>query len=149
MESEKKQSLNPYEMQDFVAALPRRVRYVTPFIAPKGRNEGIDVVAYQDPLGANHPRIKVQVKHRENPASVQKIRELAGLLGKERDIGIFVSIGGFTKDAKDLQRTAHVHIETIDADRFALLWQDFYGRLQDEDRELLRMRSGNICDPVL
>lgn len=143
------QSLNPYEMQDLVAALLRGMGYFTPFIAPKGRDGGVDVIAYQDPLGANHPRIKVQVKHRENPASVQEIRELAGLLGKDGDIGMFVSTGGFTKDAKDLQRTAHVHIETIDVDRFASLWQDFYGRLQDEDKELLRLKSVYIYDPAL
>jgi len=143
------QSLNPYEMQDLVAALLRGMGYFTPFIAPKGRDGGVDVIAYQDPLGANHPRIKVQVKHRENPASVQEIRELAGLLGKDGDIGMFVSTGGFTKDAKDLQRTAYVHIETIDVDRFASLWQDFYGRLQDEDKELLRLKSVYIYDPAL
>jgi len=143
------QDLNPYEMQDLVAALLRGMGYFTPFIAPKGRDGGVDVIAHQDPLGANHPRIKVQVKHRESPATVQEIRELAGLLGKDGDIGMFVSTGGFTKDAKDLQRTTHVHIETIDIDRFASLWQEFYARLQDEDKELQRLKAVYIYDPAL
>jgi len=36
--------------------------YHTPFIAPKGRDGGIDVEAYSDPLGTVAPRIIVQVK---------------------------------------------------------------------------------------
>jgi predicted Mrr-cat superfamily restriction endonuclease len=36
--------------------------YHTPFISPKGKDGGIDIIAYQDPLGLKTPRIKVQVK---------------------------------------------------------------------------------------
>ncbi len=34
--------------------------YHTPFISPKGKDGGIDIIAYQDALGINKPRIKVQ-----------------------------------------------------------------------------------------
>ncbi len=54
---------NPYEFQDLVAALLRAMGYYTPFISPKGKDGGIDIIAYQDPLGTKTPRIKVQVKH--------------------------------------------------------------------------------------
>ena len=56
---------NPYEFQDLVAALLRGMGYYTPFVAPKGKDGGVDVVAYRDPLGTQSPRIQVQVKHRE------------------------------------------------------------------------------------
>lgn len=85
---------NAYEFQDLVAALLRGMGYYTPFVAPRGKDGGVDVVAYRDPLGTDSPRIKVQIKHRGSAASVQEVRQLMGLLQKEGDVGIFVSTGG-------------------------------------------------------
>ena len=86
---------NAYEFQDLVAALLRGMGYHTPFVAPKGKDGGIDVIAYRDPLGTESPRIQVQIKHRSNSATVHEVRQLMGLLQKEGDVGIFVSTGGF------------------------------------------------------
>lgn len=131
-------SKNPYEFQDVIAALLRGMGYYTPFVAPQGKDGGIDVIAYRDPLGTVSPRIKVQIKHRgSNPATVQEVRQLMGLLQKEGDVGIFVSSGGFTADAKSAARSSQVHVEFIDLDRFISLWQDFYLKLKDEDKSLL------------
>lgn len=83
---------NPYEFQDLIAALLRGMGYYTPFVAPHGKDGGVDVIAYRDPLGTISPRIKVQVKHRPaTPTSVQEVRQLMGLLQKDGDVGIFVS----------------------------------------------------------
>lgn len=142
-------SKNAYEFQDLVAALLRGMSYYTPFVAPKGKDGGIDVIAYQDPLGAVSPRIKVQIKHREAAASVQEIRELMGLLQKEGDIGMFVSSGGFTSDSKVTARTSHVHVELIDLDRFIALWQEFYPKLIDEDKDRLRLRPIFFYEPLV
>jgi len=65
-------SKSPYEFQDMVAALLRAMGYHTPFIAPKGKDGGIDITAYLDPLGAQTPRIKVQVKHKPETAIAAK-----------------------------------------------------------------------------
>jgi restriction system protein len=130
---------NPYEFQDMVAALLRGMGYYTPFIAPRGRDGGVDVVAYRDPLGTTSPRIKVQVKHREATATVQEVRQLMGLLQREGDVGIFVSTGGFSSDAKTTARTSHIHVELIDLDRFIALWQEFYPKLSDEDKSYLAL----------
>ena len=131
------QKKNAYEFQDLVAALLRAMGYYTPFVAPRGKDGGIDVIAYQDPLGTESPRIQVQIKHRETSANVQEIRQLMGLLQKAGDVGIFVSSGGFTSDAKSAARTSHIHIELIDLARFISLWQDFYNKMSDEDKSLL------------
>ena len=128
---------NPYEFQDVVAALLRGMGYYTPFTSPQGKDGGVDVIAYRDPLGTVSPRIKVQVKHRESAASVQEVRQLMGLLQKDGDVGIFVSSGGFTGDAKTTARGSHVHVELIDIDRFILLWQEFFPKLTDEDKNRL------------
>ena len=132
---------NPYEFQDLVAALLRGMGYFTPFIAPRGKDGGVDVIAYRDPLGTVSPRIKIQVKHRpSNPVTVQEVRQLMGLLQKDGDVGMVVSSGGFTSDAKSTALHSHVHIELIDFDRFVSLWQEFYGKLTDEDKYLLPLR---------
>lgn len=128
---------NPYEFQELVAALLRGMGYYTPFVAPQGKDGGIDVLAYRDPLGTVSPRIKVQIKHRGASATVQEVRQLMGLLQKDGDVGMFVSSGGFTPDAKTTARGSHVHVELLDLDRFIGLWQEFYSKLTDEDKALL------------
>ncbi|MBC8312772.1 MAG: restriction endonuclease [Candidatus Cloacimonetes bacterium] len=130
-------SLNPYEFQDLAAALLRGMGYFTPHVSPRGKDGGVDIIVYRDPLGTVTPRIKVQVKHREQSATVHELRQLMGLLQKDGDMGIFISTGGFTPDSKTTARGAHVHVELIDLDRFINLWQEFYPKLSDEDKAQL------------
>ncbi len=127
----------PYEFQDLAAALLRGMGYFTPFVAPAGKDGGVDIVAYRDPLGTSSPRIKVQIKHRESPASVQEVRQLIGVLQKDGDVGIFISSGGFTPDAKAAARNSNVHVELVDLPRLISLWQEFYQKLMDEDKTKL------------
>lgn len=141
-------SMNPYEFQDLAAALLRGMGYFTPMVAPPGRDGGIDIIAYRDPLGTTSPRIKVQVKHRENTAAnVQEVRQLMGLLQKDGDVGIFISSGGFTADAKQRSRDANVHVELIDLPRMIDLWQDFYFKLEDEDKQFLPLTRIYLLAP--
>ncbi len=127
----------PYEFQDLAAALLRGMGYFTPFVAPTGKDGGVDILAYRDPLGTSSPRIKVQIKHRESSATVQEVRQLMGLLQKDGDVGIFISSGGFTPDAKTTARNSNVHVELVDLPRFVTLWQEFYQKLTDEDKAML------------
>jgi restriction system protein len=138
---------NAYEFQDLVAALLRGMGYYTPFIAPKGKDGGVDIIAYKDPLGTTIPRIQVQIKHKkENVASVKEIRELMGLLQKDGDVGIFVSSSGFSSDAKTTARTSNTHIELIDLNRFIELWQNFYNNLSDQDKNLFPLKPIYFLD---
>ena len=129
---------NPYEFQDIIAALLRAMWYFTPFIAPKWKDGGVDIIAYQDPLGAKTPRIKVQVKHYPWSAiSAAVIRELRWLLNKESDVGIVVTSGRFSPDAEKEARSWHVHVELIDFPKFIELWKSFYNKLTDEEKNML------------
>jgi len=140
--------LNPYEFQDLVAALLRGMGYYTPFIAPRGKDGGVDVVAYRDPLGTQSPRMKVQVKLRENPASGPDVRQLLGVLQRD-DVGIFVSAGGFTPDARQAATGTQVHVELIDLERFIAMWQEYYPKLTDEDKKLLPLQPIYFYSPQL
>ncbi|MBP6004889.1 MAG: restriction endonuclease [Pyrinomonadaceae bacterium] len=126
-----------YEFQDLAAALLRAMGYFTPFVAPRGKDGGVDIMAYRDPLGTLAPRIKIQIKHRESTTPVADVRQLMGLLQKDGDVGIFFSTGGFTPDAKSTARGSHVHVELIDLDRFIILWRQFYDKLKDDDKAML------------
>lgn len=129
---------NPYEFQDFIAALLRAMGYHTPFVSPKGKDGGIDIVAYQDPLGIQKPRIKVQVKHyAQTPIAADAIRSLKGLLNNGEEVGLFVTSGRFTTEAERFARESNVHIKLIDGDELIGLWQQFYEQMNDEDKSLL------------
>jgi restriction system protein len=138
---------NAYEFQDLVGALLRGMGYFTPFIAPKGKDGGVDLIAYKDPLGTTAPRMKVQVKHRDNSATVQELRELTAIIRRGDDVGIFVSTGGFTSEAWRESRSSDRHIELIDFERFISLWQDFYSKMNDEDRLLLPLHTISFLAP--
>jgi restriction system protein len=128
----------PYEFQDLVAALLRAMGYYTPFVSPKGKDGGIDIIAYRDPLGVDTPRIKVQVKHYpENPISADAIRSLKGLINSGEEVGLFVTSGRFSNEAERFAREANVHIKIINGEELISLWQQFYEKMNDEDKNLL------------
>jgi hypothetical protein len=55
------QTMNPFEFQTLVADLLEAMGYHVSWVSPPGKDKGIDIIAYTDPLGASTPRIKVQV----------------------------------------------------------------------------------------
>jgi len=139
--------LGPYEFQDLVAALLRGMGYHTPFISPKGKDGGIDVIAYRDPLGTLAPTILCQVKHRpDSPAGIADVQRLMGALQHGKSVGLFVTSGSFSNDARNAARTAHVHIELVDLTRFIELWIEHYDDMSDEDRSLLRLRTIHVLE---
>lgn len=129
--------LDPYEFQKLVASLLAGMGFHIARIAPPGKDGGIDIDAYQDPIGVKTPRIKVQVKHREDKASVKEIRELKGLLNKDGDTGLFVSSGGFSSDAISAARDSDKHIELIDLGKLLRLWEEHYEKIPESGRKLL------------
>lgn len=131
---------NAYEFQDLVAALLRAMDYHTPFVAPRGKDGGVDVIAYVDPLGAKTPRIKVQVKHYpDNPIGVKEIRSLVGIL-RDGDIGLFVTSGSFSPSAKQEASMSKEYVKLIDGDEFISMWQEYYFKMSDEDKNRLPLK---------
>jgi len=133
-------SMGPYEFQDLVAALLRGMGYYTPFVAPQGKDGGLDILAYRDPLGSAAPRLKVQVKHRDQKVTVKEVRELISLLTKEGDAGLIVSSGGFTSDSEVEIRRSSKHVEKIDLSDLISMWDEHYDNMDEEDRRLLPLR---------
>jgi restriction system protein len=131
-----------------VAALLTAMGYHVPYVAAPGRDGGIDIVAYKDPLGTSTPRIRVQVKHREQKLTVKDVRELEGLLRKEGDIGLLVSSGGFTGEVDREIRASAKHIETMDLDRLIKLWTQHYDAVRESERQLLPLVKLHFLAPT-
>ena len=130
-------NLGPYDFQKLVSELLLAMGYYVPFVAPPGRDGGIDIVAYKDPLGTSAPRLMVQVKHRDNKVSVKEVRELEGLLRRTGDIGLIVSSGGFSNEVEREIRASTKHIELMDLDRLIELWQQHYDKVREPGKVLL------------
>jgi len=129
--------MDGYEFQKVVEELLVAMGYHVPFNAPPGADGGVDIVAYRDPFGTNPPRLKVQVKHRTQKASVKELRELQGLLNKDGDVGLLVSSEGFTSEAVREARGSRVHLELMDLNRLITLWQENYDKLRESGRKRL------------
>ena len=133
-------SKSPYEFQDMVAALLRAMDYHTPFIAPKGKDGGIDIIAYLDPLDAKTPRIKVQVKHKpETAIGASEVRALSGVL-KAGDIALFVTSGTYSADARNAASGNDKFIRLIDGNDFIDMWQKYYDKMTDDDKNMLPLK---------
>ena len=133
-------SKSPYEFQDMVAALLRAMGYHTPFIAPKGKDGGIDIIAYLDPLDAQTPRIKVQVKHKPDTAiGASEVRALSGIL-KAGDIALFVTSGTYSADARNAASGNDKFIRLIDGNDFIDMWQEYYDKMTDDDKNMLPLK---------
>jgi len=133
-------SMNPYDFQDLVASLLRAMGYHVSWTSPPGKDGGIDILAYSDPLGTRPPRIKVQVKRVEASITVEGLRSFMALLGDD-DVGLFVTTGTFTKDAQTEARTQEKRkITLIDLQRLFDLWVEYYSKLDDTARRRLPLQ---------
>ena len=139
-------TMNPYDFQDLVAALLRALGYYVVWTAPPGKDGGVDLIAAPDPLGTRLPRIKVQVKRQLGTVSVDGLRAFMATLGTD-DVGLFVSTGGFTKDAKDEARQQSTRrVTLIDLVRLYDLWVEHYPKMPDDDRRRLPLRPVYFLD---
>jgi restriction system protein len=140
--------MNPYDFQDLVAGLLRGMGYHIAWTSPPGPDHGLDVIAHADPLGITGPRIKVQVKRRADKIAVDGIRSFMALLA-DGDVGLFVSTGGFTKEAADeARRQERRRIMLVDLKRLFDLWIEHYERVPEEKRRLLPLRKVHFLAAV-
>ena len=140
--------MDPYDLQDLVAALLRAMGYHVAWIAPPGPDKGIDIIAHSDPLGIDGPRIKVQVKRLTARVPVDGIRAFLAVLAPT-DVGLFVSTGGFTKDAQLEARSQETRrIMLVDLRRLFDLWVEHYGRVAEQQRRLLPLRPVYFLEPA-
>lgn len=129
-------ALDPYQLQDLVAGVLRAMGYKTRVSAP-GADRGVDIMASPDGFGFEQPRIIVECKHRTRTAmGAQEIRTFLGGRHKD-DKGLYVSTGGFTKDARYEAERASIPTTLMDLDQLVDAVIEHYERLDSETRVLL------------
>jgi restriction system protein len=128
------------DMQELVAGLLRAMGYKTR-VSPAGPDRGKDIVASPDGFGFESPRIVVEVKHRAGTTmGSQEIRSFLG--GRHSDDkGLYVSTGGFSKDARYEADRASIPLTLMDADDLVQAVVDYYDRMDIETQRLLPLRK--------
>ena len=133
-------NMPPYDLQKLVGALLQAMGYHVSWISPPGKDGGIDILAWNDPLGTRPPRIKVQVKREKDKINVSTLRSFMALLG-DSDVGLFVSTGGFTKDTEDEARTQQSRqVTLVDLKRLFELWVEHLAEIDEDARDLLPLK---------
>jgi restriction system protein len=136
---DKIQELNWEELQDLVAGILRGMGYKT-LVSQRGPDRGKDIVASPDGLGLEDPKIKVEVKHREQGMGAPEIRSFIGGL-RPGEKGLYVSTGGFTKEAQYEAERANVPVTLIDSDLLVTLVIQNYDQFDADARALLPLRK--------
>jgi restriction system protein len=128
--------LSDEDMEKLVAAVLRAMGYKTR-VTPKGPDRGVDVIASPDGLGLEEPRIKAEVKHRPKTAmGSQEIRSFLGGL-RQGDRALYVSTGGFSKDAGYEADRSNIPITLLNLDELATLVVTHYENFDVEGRVLI------------
>jgi restriction system protein len=123
------------DAQDLVAGLLRAMGYKTRVSKP-GPDRGVDIMASPDGFGFESPRIMVEVKHKNTSIGAPEVRSFLAARHKD-DRGLYVSTGGFSKEARyeadradiptmlmdvqDLVKAIFLHYDKMDIDSQKLL----------------------------
>jgi restriction system protein len=126
------------EMQQLVAGILRAMSYKTQ-ISPAGPDRGKDIVASPDGFGFEHPRIVVEVKHRRGQMGSAEIRSFLGGRHKD-DRGLYVSTGGFSKDAQYEADRASIPLALWTLDHLVRALIEHYDRTDTETKRLMPLK---------
>lgn len=126
------------EMQKLVAGILRAMGYKTR-ISENGADQGKDVIASPDGFGFEHPRIIVEVKHRKGQMDSKSIRSFLGGSHKD-DRGLYVSTGGFTKDAKYEAERASIPVALWTLDDLVRALFEHYENTDSETKLLIPLK---------
>ena len=127
------------QLQDLVAGVIRAMGYKT-IVSSPGPDGGVDIFASPDGLGLEEPRIFVEVKHRPDVRiGSQDVRSFLG--GRQQgDRCLYVSTGGFSRDAKSQALGSNIPIRLIDKSQLRELLVDHYEALDSETRALVPLK---------
>lgn len=126
------------DMQELVAGILRAMGYKTR-VSGKGPDRGKDIVASPDGFGFEDPRIVVEVKHRQAQMGSQDIRSFVG--GRHpNDKGLYVSTGGFTKDAYYEADRANIPVTLMGIDELVDAVLENYERMDIDTQRILPLK---------
>ena len=128
--------LNDEELELLLTAVLRAMGYKAR-VTRKGPDRGVDVIASPDGLGLEEPRIKGEVKHRpKTQMGAQQIRSFLGGL-RQGDRALYVSTGGFSKDAGYEADRSNIPLTLLNLDDLASLVVTHYENFDMDGKVLI------------
>ncbi len=130
---------DPSDFERFVAGLLTAMGYRATATQASG-DGGVDVIASRDALAIEPPIIKVQCKRITATIGAPTVQQLAGTLAPAGgELGLFVTLGAYSSDAKHLERT-HQHLRLINGTQLVQFILDYYEHLDAEWKRLLPLK---------
>lgn len=135
------------QFEEFVAHLLEATGYKTRVTQASG-DGGVDIIAHRDPLGLEPPIVKVQCKRTTASVGGPVVQQLTGALAPGgSELGLFVTLGAFSKDAQHIERTRQ-DLRLVNGNELVDLIFAHYEKLNPEYKRLLPMRSVYVVDKV-
>jgi restriction system protein len=127
------------DMQELVAGLLRAMGYKTRVSKP-GPDRGVDIMASPDGFGFEPPRIMVEVKHKNASVGAPDVRSFLAARHKD-DKGLYVSTGGFSKEARYEADRADIPTMLMDIDDLVKALFRHYEKLDIDTQKLLPLKK--------
>jgi restriction system protein len=138
-----KTELKGSPMEPFVADLFRAMGY-NAHATRASRDDGIDVVAHRDELGIEPPILKIQVKAHEANIGADLVKSFYAMI-HDRDVGVFITTGGYTAAAHDFARSK-ANFRLVDGAEFVGLIEKYYDGLDTKFRKVIPLRRLLVPD---
>lgn len=135
--------LKGHPLAALVAHLLETMGYRTR-VSPEGPDGSIDVVAHRDEFGFVPPIVKIQVKSEEGTIGDPIVSQLYAKV-LEGEYGMFVTLGTFSKQARDFAKSKP-NLRLIDGDELVDLLLEHYGELAPQYKRILPLRQVYIPD---
>ena len=115
-------------------------------VTPTSGDGGVDVIAHRDPLGLEPPIIKVQCKRTDQSIGAPDVQKLTGTLAPGgSELGLFVTLGAFSKEALNLGRNRQ-DLRLISGNDLVDLILEHDEQLGSEWKRLLPLRKVYLID---
>jgi restriction system protein len=135
-----------YQFEHFVAHLLTCMGYHARVTKSSG-DGGIDIIAHRDELGFEPPIIKVQCKQIISTIGRPDVQQLHGAI-EPGEHGLFVTLGGFSNDARTYERTKP-NLRLIDGSALIDLIYAHYHAFEPRYQMLLPLKRSYIPGPIV
>lgn len=140
-----KSGMSPERFEHFVAHLLECMGYHAR-VTQYSNDGGIDVIAHRDELGFEPPVIKVQCKQMLGNIGRPDVQQLMGAVN-DQEFGLFVALGGYSRDAVDVERSRH-NLRLVDGATLTELIFEHYERLEPQWKTLIPLKRRYIPGPT-
>jgi restriction system protein len=145
-----KSKLDPYQFEAFVAHLLERMGYHAR-VTQKSGDGGVDVIAHKDELGFEPPIIKVQCKQTLNTVGQPEVAQLYGHVEASREHGLFITLGEYSAQARQFERSKH-NLRLLSGEELVALIFNHYDRFEPRYQMLLPLKRafvpGTVAEPI-